>query len=94
MVNGKIRQGDMVLYYGLTPQFTYQDYVAFCKEFNQRLKQIVDQIVNTNVVTYNYELVEKPFPAVFELKSNRNRPLPENAWLGTVRAKRNGQGEF
>lgn len=94
MVNGKIRQGDMALYYGLTPQFTYQDYVAFCKEFNQRLKQIVDQIVNTNVVTYNYELVEKPFPAVFELKSNRNRPLPENAWLGTVRAKRNGQGEF
>ena len=50
MVNGKIRQGDMALYYGLTPQFTYQDDVAFCKEFNQRLKQIVDQIVNTNVV--------------------------------------------
>ena len=93
-VEGQIRQGDMALIYSLTPEFTYQDYVRFANEFYQRLNQILSTIINTNAVSHNYVLTENPFPKVFELKSTRNRPLPENAWLGTVRAKRNGQGEF
>lgn len=31
---------DLSLYYGLTPTFTYQHYIMFCREFAYRLNQI------------------------------------------------------
>ena len=31
---------DLSLYYGLTPTFTYQHYITFCREFSYRLNQM------------------------------------------------------